>query len=214
MPDPDRQPTELRLRARVRLMARVALVSAFAIVRSALHMLRRIGTGLLALIIIFEEWGWRPLAQLLGRLARLAPIAAIERAIMALPPYGALIVFAVPSLLLLPLKLLAVYLIAHGQTMAAAALFVGAKVAGTAIVARLFVITGPQLMRIAWFKRIYDVVMPWKTALTTWLRTTEVWQGLLHVKSAIKHWTGLLRQAARRRVAVAVLQWRRWRASR
>jgi len=30
---------------------------------------------LLALIIVFEEWGWRPLADLLGRLARWRPWA-------------------------------------------------------------------------------------------------------------------------------------------
>jgi len=39
----------------------------------------------LALLVLFEEWGWRPLADLLGRLARYAPWAKVERAIAALP---------------------------------------------------------------------------------------------------------------------------------
>lgn len=210
---PDRAST-LRLTARFRLYARLMIMTAMGLARLALRAVWRVGEALLALIIIFEEWGWRPLANALGHLARLAPIAALERLIMALPPYGALVVFAVPSLLLLPLKLLSFYLIAQGQTVAAAALFVGAKVAGTAIVARLFIITGPQLMRIGWFRWLYDTVMPWKAALTAWVRTTAFWQTLVRVKAAVKHWAIFARLAVRRRLALLVLRWKQWRASR
>ena len=59
--------------------------------------LRSILQMLLALIIVFEEWGWQPLADLLGRLARWRPWAAVETAIARLPPYAALIVFALPT---------------------------------------------------------------------------------------------------------------------
>src|SRR5262245_19249791 len=59
---------------------------------------------LVALIILFEEWGWRPLADLVGRLARWRPWAVVEAAITRLPPYVALIVFVLPTTLLLPLK--------------------------------------------------------------------------------------------------------------
>src|SRR5262245_51448127 len=47
----------------------------------------------LALLILLEEWGWQPLAELLGRLARWRPWARMETAIARLPPYGALLVF-------------------------------------------------------------------------------------------------------------------------
>ena len=76
---------------------------------------------LLAIIIVFEEWGWRPLAAALAQLARLKPIAWLEAHIQRLPPYGALVVFAMPSILILPLKLIALYLITSGQEVAAAA---------------------------------------------------------------------------------------------
>src|SRR5262249_39812396 len=70
---------------------------------------------LLALIIVFEEWGWQPLADLLGRLAKWRPWAAMETAIARLPPWAALIAFVLPSTLLLPLKFIALFLIARGQ---------------------------------------------------------------------------------------------------
>ncbi len=129
-----------------------------------------------ALIIIFEEWGWRPLAAALAQLARLKPIAWIEARIQRLPPYGALLVFGAPSILILPLKLLAVFLIASGREVEATLLFIGAKVVGTAIVARFFQLTEAQLLRIPWFAWAYGYFMPWKEALTAWVRASWPWR--------------------------------------
>ena len=50
---------------------------------------------LAALILLFEEWGWRPLSNLIARLARFPLWAAVERWIAGLPPYGALVTLAV-----------------------------------------------------------------------------------------------------------------------
>jgi hypothetical protein len=129
-----------------------------------------------AVVVVFEEWGWHPLARLLGRLAKLRPVAALEETVRRLPPYGALAVFALPSILILPLKLTALYLIGQGHTVSAASLFIGAKIAGTALLARLFMLTEPALMQILWFRRAYDVVMPLKHALTDWVRSSTVWK--------------------------------------
>ena len=65
--------------------------------RVASPVLRTVLQMLLALIIVFEEWGWQPLADLLGRLANWRPWAAVETAIARLPPYAALVVFVLPS---------------------------------------------------------------------------------------------------------------------
>jgi hypothetical protein len=131
---------------------------------------------LLALIIVFEEWGWRPLAEVLGRLARWRPWARLEYAIARLPPYVALIAFALPTLLLLPLKFLALFLIARGQLMLASGLFIAAKVVATALIARLFELTQPALMQIGWFASAHDTVMPWKEALTERVRSSWPWR--------------------------------------
>lgn len=130
------------LREAVRLLWRIARPPIVAVLQV-----------LAALIVLFEEWGWKPLSEFLAYLARFAPIAALERWIAGLPPLGALVVFALPTTLLLPLKFVAVWLLASGKYWTATALFAGAKVASTALIARIFTLTKPTLMRIAWFAR-------------------------------------------------------------
>ena len=130
----------------------------------------------LALLILLEEWGWQPLADLLGRLARWRPWARLETAIARLPPYAALVAFALPSALLLPLKFLALFLIAKGQLILAGLLFAAAKVGATALVARLFLLTRPALMQIGWFAWTYEVFIPWKNALEDFVRSSYVWR--------------------------------------
>ena len=56
-------------------------------------------------------------------------------------------------MLLFPLKLLALWLIGQGQTGLGIAIIVAAKLLGTALVGRLFVLVEPQLMTFAWFAR-------------------------------------------------------------
>ena len=131
---------------------------------------------LFALILLFEEWGWRPLAALLARLAKYPLVAKVEALISGLPPYGALVVFAAPSLLILPLKLVAIFLIANGHTLSAALLFIGAKIAGTAILARLFMLTQAKLMQISWFARGYNWLMPWQERMFAVVRASWAWR--------------------------------------
>jgi hypothetical protein len=151
----------------------------------------------LALLILLEEWGWRPLAALVGRLARWRPWARAEAAIAGLPPYAALVVFALPSALLMPLKFLALFLIARGQLVLAGLLFAAAKVVATALVARLFLLTRPALMRIPWFAWAYNLFIPWKNALEAYVRASYVWR------------VGRVWKARAKRVAAA--QWQRLR---
>jgi hypothetical protein len=165
---------------------------------------------LLALIIVFEEWGWRPLAAALAQLARLKPIAWLEAHIQRLPPYGALLVFAMPSILILPLKLLAVFLIASGREIEATLLFIGAKVIGTAIVARLFQLTEAQLLRIPWFAWAYGIVMPWKHALTDWIRESWAWRYGRVVKARVRRVAAPLIAAVRAEAASLMARVRGW----
>jgi len=152
---------------------------------------------LLALLIVFEEWGWRPLAELLGRLARWRPWAAAEALVASLPPYAALIVFALPTLLLLPLKFVALLLIAAHHLAAAGLLFIAAKVLATALIARLFLLTQPALMRIGWFASAHDRLMPWKHALVAHVHASWPWR--------------MGRRCKRVALYYLAAQWQRWR---
>ena len=104
------------------------------LIQLILYLLRLLFMPLLALALVFEEWGWEPLAALLARLSRLPFWAWLERQIRALPRWGALLVFGVPVLGLLPVKLLGLYLLGHGHVWLSLAVLVGAKVAGTAVI--------------------------------------------------------------------------------
>jgi hypothetical protein len=141
---------------------------------------------LAALIVLFEEWGWKPLSELLARLAKFGPIAYIERWIAGLGPYGALVVFALPTTFLLPLKFLAMWLLAQGKVWTATGLFAGAKVASTALIARIFTLTKPALMQLGWFSRAYHWFVPWKDALFAQIRASWVWRYGRLVKTRVR----------------------------
>jgi len=129
--------------------------------------LRLVATVLVVPVLLFEEWGWEPLAALLSRLARMPIWAWLERAIGRLPPWAALLVFFLPAIALFPIKLAALYLFGNGHLASGTMLLIGAKVGGTAIVARLFQLTHPALMEIPLFARWYPRWKYWKDQLLT-----------------------------------------------
>lgn len=147
--------------------------------------LKRLAAWPLALLILFEEWGWEPLQRGLARIGRALGLAWLEAAIGRLPPYAALSVLLLPSLLLLPVKLTALWLIGRGHAVLGMAVIVLAKVVGTAIVARLFTLTRPALMRLAWFERLYVRWTAWKDALLAYARASWPWRWGRVVK---RHW--------------------------
>ncbi|MDN3919318.1 hypothetical protein [Roseateles violae] len=141
---------------------------------------------LLALIILFEEWGWEPLARLMARIGALPPLRRLGPLIRGLPPYAALLLFLLPGLLLLPVKLAALWLIGIGRAGLGLALIVLAKLLGTAVVARLFQLTQPALLRLAWFARLYARWSAWKQGLLDWLRASAAWRGARALKLRLR----------------------------
>jgi hypothetical protein len=136
---------------------------------------RHAATIFLALILLFEEWGWEPLSRLLGRIGRLPILAKVELVISTLPPYAALSVLALPWVFLLPLKILTLWLLATGQLLLATAAIVTGKVLGTAVVARLFALTKPSLMHLRWFESWYSRWIRFKSRVIAQARATETW---------------------------------------
>lgn len=131
---------------------------------------------LLALVIVFEEWGWEPLQRVLARMGSWPGFRWIESAVRSAPPWLALLLFCVPGLVLLPVKLLALWLMGQGHALAGLAVIVTAKLVGTAIVARLFSLTQPALMRLGWFARWHGRWMQWKARLLAQLRASAPWR--------------------------------------
>src|SRR5689334_2478531 len=87
-----------------------------------------------AILILFEEWLWDDLQRIAAAVGRLPIFRQIESLIAGLPPYAALAMFAAPSLLLIPVKLTALYFIAHGHPALGMMTVIGAKMVGTALI--------------------------------------------------------------------------------
>ena len=82
-----------------------------------------------------------------------------------------------PALLLVPVKLGALWLIQDGQAMLGVAIIVAAKVLGTALVGRLFVLVESQLMTFAWFVRCAAWWRATRDQVGHALRQSFVWRG-------------------------------------
>jgi len=155
--------------------------------------LRWLARLLLALLILFEEWGWEPLRRAMAWLAGLLPLRGLERLLRRLPPYGALLVLLLPSLLIIPVKIAALWLIAKGKAMLGLSVIVVAKLAGTALLAWLFQLIQPALLRLAWFARLYGRWTAWKAELLAWVRASSVWRAARRLKLRLRRWRQSLR---------------------
>jgi len=165
------------------------------LLRLPVRLLKNLIGWLLALVILFEEWGWEPLQRVLAWIGRLPGLRWLEAQIRTLPPYGALTLFLLPTLLLLPVKLLALWFIGQGKVLDGTLVILAAKLVGTAIVARLFTLTQPALMQLGWLARMYMRWMDWKEALLTQVRATWPWRlGRVLMHRIKQRWKRLISQ--------------------
>lgn len=178
---------------------------------------------LAALLLLLEEWCWAVGARLGARLARWPLLAAVEARVRVLPPWGALCLFVLPGLMLLPVKLLAVVAIAHGHAVSGIATIVVAKIGGAAVVARLYALTLPTLLAVGWFARCHSWFMALKDRCIGRLRASPAWletgRLLRTMRLGLRRWWRSRRKAPKgRHASRAVRVLRRfvvlWRARR
>jgi hypothetical protein len=131
---------------------------------------------LAALLMWIEDSLWQWLKRLTAWVALIPIVRRFEAHLRALPPYGAMIVFLLPTTLLFPLKLFAVYLVTRGYILASLGLLLSAKVIGTAIVARMYVVCQPKLLSIGWFHRVHDWLVWTRDALYAAIRAMPIYQ--------------------------------------
>lgn len=147
--------------------------------------------GVLAAIWMFvEEWLWDRLVRCTQWLAKLPVFRAIEARIQRLSPPFAMATFAIPWLLLLPAKVLGLWLMGSGRFALGVAVFAVAKVVGTAMLARLFTLTKPTLLQVAWFRRLYTWFTGVRDRLYAYVRSLRAWQ-------VTRRWLSVLRAQVR-----------------
>ncbi len=137
-------------------------------------------------LIVFYEWGWEPLAKWVVRLLRFRWMRWVERKVRYAPPWAALLLFLTPTLILLPFKLGAFWLMAHGKKMLGVGVLVVAKIVGTAVVAWIFKLTQPTLMQFRWFAWLYPRVKAWKERWVGEIKATRVWHAAAALKVNVK----------------------------
>jgi hypothetical protein len=142
---------------------------------------------ILALLFLFEAWLWDRLAPIVGRIVAVVPWGRIKpafvRLVDRLSPQATLVIFVVPFILLLPLKFLEFWFLAHRQWVTAIAVLVLAKLVGLGVTAFIFEVTKNKLLQMAWFGHLYEFflwarrwaqekIMPITQRLREWSRQT------------------------------------------
>jgi hypothetical protein len=113
----------------------------------------------LALLFLLEAWLWDHLRPIVARIVSVIPWGwvkpALVRLVDRLSPQATLVVFVVPFIVLLPLKFLEFWFLAHRQWVAAIVVLVLAKLVGLGVTAFIFEVTKDKLLQMAWFRRVY-----------------------------------------------------------
>jgi hypothetical protein len=156
--------------------------------------LRGVLLALAAVVLFLEEWGWRPLTAWAARLAQWPPIARLEARIVKVHSRWALVLFLLPAVLLFPVKLLALWLIHDGRGALGLVVIVVAKLLGTALVGRLFILTEPQLMQIVWFAQAIGWWRATKARVKAAIAESPLWRS---VRTVVRRWRVRLRRMVR-----------------
>ena len=118
---------------------------------------------LLAILFLIEAWLWDHLKPIVAAIVGILPWDRfklwLRTLIERLPPWAVLIVFVIPLLILLPVKFLEFWFIAHRQWFWAGVTLVAAKLVGLGVTAFIFEVTRDKLLQMAWFARVYDWVL-------------------------------------------------------
>src|ERR1043166_2368564 len=103
-----------------------------------------------AAVVFVEQVLIRYLNLMMVAVARWPPVARLEAWLVTLPPWAAVLTFAMPSLIILPVKISALWFAAHHRFALATAAVVLGKIMATAILARLYRILRPTMMTLRW----------------------------------------------------------------
>ncbi|GEP54804.1 hypothetical protein [Reyranella soli] len=141
-----------------------------------------------AAIVFIEETLLRYLGLAMAAIAKWPPVAAIEAWLRRLPPWGALLAFAAPSLLVIPIKLSAVWFALHHRYGLSLLSIVIGKMLATALVARLYMVLRPTLVRMAWYLKAETRLFDWRDRLYAFVRALPAWQRAKAQVQSVRRW--------------------------
>lgn len=141
-----------------------------------------------AAIVFVEQVLINYLNVAMAACARLPWIARFEAWLATLPPWGAFVAFIGPSVLILPVKLSAVWFLLHGFYTTAVVVVLAAKLVATALLARLYRILRPTLMTIGWYARVDTWFFAWRDWIYAFVRALPAWQKARELVQDVRSW--------------------------
>ncbi len=148
--------------------------------------MKRLLLSILAVFLLVEEWLWDMLTALSHRLLVWLHLAVFERWLAQASPAVAMAAFVMPMALVLPVKLAAIVLFAHGQIVQGIGLLIAAKLFATLLISRMFAITRTQLLTFRWFAALYTTITRWLAWAHERIRATAVYRQGVRLKQAAR----------------------------
>ena len=141
-----------------------------------------------AAVVFVEQVLIRYLNVMMAAVARWPMIARFEAWLVTLPPWGAVLAFALPSIIILPVKVSALWFAAHHRFALATASVVLGKILATAILARLYRILRPTMMQLRWFAWADTKFFAWRDWAYAFVRSLPAWQQARALIEKVRAW--------------------------
>ena len=141
-----------------------------------------------AAVVFVEQVLIRYLNIMMAAVARWPVIARFEAWLVTLPPWGAVLAFALPSIVILPVKVSALWFAAHHRFALATASVVLGKILATAILARLYRILRPTMMQLRWFAWADTKFFAWRDWAYAFVRSLPAWQQARALIEKVRAW--------------------------
>lgn len=160
--------------------------------------LRLVGRATATVIVViwlaFELVLWplvRPVVDALARLALFEKLGALTG---RLPPYGVLVLLAIPFVLVEPLKAVGLVWMATGLFWRGLGLFIFAHLLSLLTLDRIYHAGRTQLLQIGWFARLMGWIVGLRDVAFGWVKATAAWRWASARIDAARRW---VRNAAR-----------------
>jgi hypothetical protein len=168
--------------------ARIAALVVTIVKRHLKYALELFFVPIAAAIVFIEETLLYYLGLAMAAMAKWPPVSALEAWLRRLPPWGALLAFVAPSVLVVPVKLSAVWFALHHRYGLSVVSVVVGKMLATALVARLYQVLRPTLVRMSWYLRAETWLFDWRDRLYTFVRALPAWQKATAIVRRARGW--------------------------
>lgn len=163
--------------------------------------LRLVGRGLATVVVVlwlaFERVLLPLVRPVIDGLSRLTLFQRVGTFVAGLPPYGVLVLLAIPFVLVEPLKALGLYWMATGLVVRGLALFIFAHLLSLFTLDRIYHTGRAQLMKIGWFARLMKWIVGLRDWALGWVKSTAAWKWITRTANGITIWARRAFRSAR-----------------